>query len=160
MDSDIDLDTVDIIVNRNSLRNLLNFVSGRSHSPFCMGLDMVQNTIFSTRKEKEAHQMIHPRGNSGCGHNFEETFTTPQEGLGNSSSHHRVIRYRLEHFDCHVRFEVDTYYDEGDGEGSDAPAVSPKDDVITGVAKPAVDEQEPNKQTKGCGQTINRASEL
>ncbi|KAJ4363210.1 hypothetical protein N0V83_010330 [Neocucurbitaria cava] len=111
MNPDIPLDGVDLILNRNSLRKLLDFAAGKRQDPFCMDLHMVQDTLFITRKEKHARMMIHGAANSGYGHNFEEAFTEPENGLDRSSSHHRVIRYRLGSLDCVVRFEVDAYLD-------------------------------------------------
>ncbi|CAO2652933.1 Nn.00g023440.m01.CDS01 [Neocucurbitaria sp. VM-36] len=114
MNPNIPLDEVDLIVNRNSLRKLLDFASGKRQDPFCMGLHMVKDTLFITRKEKHARMMIHGAANSGYGHNFEEAFTRPENGLDRSSSHHRVIRYRFGNLDCVVRFEVDAYLEHAD----------------------------------------------
>ena len=114
MGPDVVLDRVDIIANRNSLRKLLDFSAGRKLDIFCMGLHMVGNTLVISRKERNAQQMIHGAPNAGYGHNFEKTFTMPDHGMGNSSSHHRVIRYYIGPLNCVVRFEVDAYYDDPD----------------------------------------------
>jgi hypothetical protein len=108
------LDEVDIIVNRNSLRKLLDFSAGKKLDAFCMGLHMIGKTLVINRKERNAQQIIHGSSNAGYGHSFEKTFTEPDDEMGNSSSHHRVIRYHIGPLDCVVRFEVDAYYDDPD----------------------------------------------
>ncbi|KAI4955366.1 hypothetical protein J4E91_001226 [Alternaria rosae] len=114
MGPNVVLDQVHIIANRNSLRKLLDFSAGRKLDTFCMGLHMVGETLIISRKERNAQQMIHGSPNAGYGHNFEKTFTMPDHEMGNSSSHHRVIRYHIGPLDCVVRFEVDAYYDDPD----------------------------------------------
>lgn len=59
LNPDVQLDAVDLILNRNSLRKLLDYAAGKRQDPFCMGLDMVKNTLFISRKEKHARMMIH-----------------------------------------------------------------------------------------------------
>ncbi|KAK3618029.1 hypothetical protein LTR22_026515 [Elasticomyces elasticus] len=112
------LDDVDIIANRNSLRKLLDFAAGRSQEPFRIDLHLVRQTLFLTRREESALIMTGGRRNTGgYGQNFEKTFTTPVPGLESSSSHHRVIKYRLGFLICAVRFEIDAQYDDPDALG-------------------------------------------
>ncbi|KAK5689250.1 hypothetical protein LTR17_026400 [Elasticomyces elasticus] len=112
------LDDVDIIANRNSLRKLLDFAAGRSQEPFRIDLHLVRQTLFLTRREESALIMTGGRRNTGgYGQNFEKTFTTPVAGLESSSSHHRVIKYRLGSLICAVRFEIDAQYDDPDALG-------------------------------------------
>ncbi|RYO59447.1 hypothetical protein AA0116_g6436 [Alternaria tenuissima] len=125
------LDEVDIIVNRNSLRKLLDFSAGKKLDAFCMGLHMIDKTLVISRKERNAQQMIHGASNAGYGHNFEKTFTKPDHGMGNSSSHHRVIRYHIGPLNCVVRFEVDAYYEDPDTAHSPEPTRPSKESVDT-----------------------------
>ncbi|KAF2796868.1 hypothetical protein K505DRAFT_299398 [Melanomma pulvis-pyrius CBS 109.77] len=121
MNPEIRLYDVDVVCNRNSLRKLLDIASGRRPDPFVMHLHMLQNSLFITRKEKNARTMIRGNGNSGYGHSFEKAFTEAQEGIKDSTGHHRVVRYNMGGLNCVVRFEVDAYYDglgEGTGAGS------------------------------------------
>ncbi|KAK5685663.1 hypothetical protein LTR17_027030 [Elasticomyces elasticus] len=112
------LDDVDIIANRNSLRKLLDFAAGRSQEPFRIDLHLVRQTLFLTRREESALIMTSGRRNTGgYGQNFEKTFTTPVAGLESSSSHHRVIKYRLGSLICAVHFEIDAQYDDSDALG-------------------------------------------
>jgi len=127
------LDEVDIIANRNSLRKLLDFSAGKKLDTFCMGLHMVGNTLVVSRKERNAQQTIHGAPNAGYGHNFEKTFTMPDHGMGNSSSHHRVIRYHIGPLNCVVRFEVDAYYDDP-GVVLDSKSKQPRDEPISTVS--------------------------
>ncbi|EUC48689.1 hypothetical protein COCMIDRAFT_86769 [Bipolaris oryzae ATCC 44560] len=120
MNPGTNLTAVDIVANRNSLRKLLDLSAGKKLDPFCMGLNLVNSTLVISRKERTAQHMVHGAPNSGYGHNFEKAFTTPDKDLGNSSSHHRVIRYRIGPLDCVVRFEVDAYYDDSEHDTTDA----------------------------------------
>jgi hypothetical protein len=129
IDPNIVLDDVDIIANRNSLRKLLDFSAGKRLDTFCMGLHMIGGTLVISRKERSAHQMIHGSSNEGYGHNFEKTFTIPENGMDNSSSHHRVIRYHIGPLNCVVRFEVDAYYDDPDAI-PDSESIQPNDPPI------------------------------
>jgi hypothetical protein len=129
MNPNLNLDTVDIIANRNSFRKLIDFAAGRKGDTWCMGLHLVNDTLFISRKERNATQMIHGAANSGYGHNFEKAFTQAEDEMQNSSSHHRVIRYHIGSLDCVVRFEVDAYY-----QGPDA-AVELDEEVVDGMTK-------------------------
>jgi hypothetical protein len=138
MGPNVVLDQVDIIANRNSLRKLLDFSAGKRLDYFCMGLHMIGQTLVISRKERNAVQMIHGSPNAGYGHNFEKTFTMPDHEMGNSSSHHRVIRYHIGPLDCVVRFEVDAYYDDPDAvldSKSKHPTKAPIDALSATMAK-------------------------
>ncbi|OAG12103.1 uncharacterized protein CC84DRAFT_67352 [Paraphaeosphaeria sporulosa] len=128
-------DDIDIVTRRNSLRKLLDFAAGKAIDPFRMDLHMVNDTLFISRKEASAAFMIHGAHNSGHGHNFETRFTKPGNGLNQSHSHHRVVRYLLGHLNCVVQFEVDAYYDDDDGRHS-GPS-QPQDPVEDAVASMA-----------------------
>ncbi|PVH90902.1 hypothetical protein DM02DRAFT_636480, partial [Periconia macrospinosa] len=56
---DMRLDEVDIIVNRNSLRKLLDFVSGKQQYAFRMDLHMVKDTLFICRRERNFGSLVH-----------------------------------------------------------------------------------------------------
>ncbi len=49
---------------------------------------------------------------SGWGRNFERTFTKFPPGSGESTGHHRVLRYPLGDLNCVVRFEVDAIHEK------------------------------------------------
>ncbi|CAH0051725.1 unnamed protein product, partial [Clonostachys solani] len=103
---------VDIICNRNSLRNLLLFCSQKFLESFRVNLLVVNNTLFIERCERDASTMIRASYDHGFGRVFESACTTYPEGLEASSSHHSVLRYPLGDLNCIVRFEVDASYHE------------------------------------------------
>ncbi|KAK3614166.1 hypothetical protein LTR56_027430 [Elasticomyces elasticus] len=86
------LDDVDIIANRNSLRKLLDFAAGRSQDPFRIDLHLVRQTLFLTLREESALIMT--------------------GGRRNTEGHHRMIKYRLGFLICAVRLEIDAQYDD------------------------------------------------
>lgn len=140
-------DGVDIVVNRNSLRKLLDFCNGRVKSSFRLNLLLVKNTLFIERCERNAVKMIRGSQNSGWGRNFEKTFTKYPPEANDSSGHHRILRYPLGHLNCAVRFEVDACYEPEMAESLDelleaTPAVMGKLSVAD-----SADDAEP---TTGC----------
>ncbi|KAK1466478.1 hypothetical protein CTAM01_17015 [Colletotrichum tamarilloi] len=110
-------DDIDVLVNRNSLRKLLDFSAGRSQDSFRVNLHLVHRTLVIERCERTARELISGSKNSGWGRNFERKFTTYPPGLEDSAAHHRALRYQLGDLACVVRFEVDACY-EKTGEGS------------------------------------------
>jgi hypothetical protein len=118
---------VDIVVNRNSLRKFLAFVSfKRGEGQFHVDLIMVHNTLFIGRKEAKAK----PEHNHGYGHNFESEFTTDDPELPEAEGHYRVVRYKFGGLNMVVRVEADGYCtnadedeeeDEDDDDEDDSP---------------------------------------
>jgi hypothetical protein len=116
MKPDFDFGGVDLVTNRNSLRKLLDFASGRVSESFRIDINLVHGTLFLTRREQSTRDRIHGSRNAGYGHNFEKAFTRAEKGLEESSGHHRVVRYQMGELECVVRFEVDAWCgSEGDG---------------------------------------------
>ncbi|KAL0929522.1 uncharacterized protein CTRU02_215421 [Colletotrichum truncatum] len=115
-------ENIDILVNRNSLRKLLDFSAGRLQDSFRINLHLVYQTLVIERCERNARELISGSKNSGWGRNFERTFTTYPTGLEDSTSHHRALRYQLGDLACVVRFEVDACYEQlSECSGSDSP---------------------------------------
>ena len=109
MKPDFDFGSVDLVTNRNSLRKLFNFASGRAPQSWRVDVNLVQNTLILTRRERSTREVIQGSRNVGYGHNFERAFTKPQKGLEDSSAHERFARYTMGELNCVVRFEVDAW---------------------------------------------------
>ena len=118
MNPDFDFSDVDLVTNRNSLRKLLDFTKGRASDSFRIDLNLIKDTLFLTRRERNTREMVYGNKNSGFGHNFERAFTRPQAGMEDSSSHHRIIRYSLGSLVCVIRFEVDAWC-QGEGDSGE-----------------------------------------
>ncbi|CAG9936201.1 unnamed protein product [Clonostachys rosea f. rosea IK726] len=112
MNSGLRFNDVDIICNRNSLRNLILFSSQRSLQNFRVNLLVVNNTLFIERCERDASIIIRGSYDHGFGRAFEKACITYPEGLGASSSHHCVLRCPLGDLSCVLRFELDASYNE------------------------------------------------
>lgn len=125
-------DAIDLVINRNSLRNLLDFARGRTlKHPFRVNLFLVRDkTLVVERCTASAAQMIGGAHSSGYGHSFEDAFTTPPSGTEGSLGHHRVLRYKLGHLDCAVRFEVDACY-HGPDDLASASASSSEENPVS-----------------------------
>lgn len=151
MSPDFKFNKIDFVSNRNSMRKLLNFVNGSVDEPFRIDLNVIQNTLFFTRRERRTLDIIRgPQKFPGFGHGFEEEFTTPQQGLENSTSHHRVVRYKFGDLDCVMRYEVDAWMDskndgEEDGNRSNAEAETTNDenDLLASLKGLSLNQDEP-----------------
>ncbi|KAK0368367.1 hypothetical protein CLIM01_14274 [Colletotrichum limetticola] len=117
-------DDVDILVNRNSLRRLLDFCARRRQDSFRIDLHLVHRTLVIERCEKNARELIKGSQNPGWGRNFEYTFTRYPPGLEDSTAHHRALRYQLGGLVCVVRFEVDACYEKGTEEDGSSKSVN------------------------------------
>ncbi|KAI1332929.1 hypothetical protein F5Y16DRAFT_357016 [Xylariaceae sp. FL0255] len=131
----LDCDDLDIVINRNSLRKLFNFLSGSLTDSFCVGLAMVHNTLFVERCERSARELIRGSRQSGWGHSFEKTSTRVVKEGDRSTQHHRILRYDLGHLSCLVRFEVDACYEEDPGDKEKMAAINTQDDLVLKLGK-------------------------
>ncbi|KAJ0381878.1 hypothetical protein COL922a_013675 [Colletotrichum nupharicola] len=117
-------DSVDVIVNRNSLRQLFEFVKGSKKDSFEVQLHLVNDTLFSTRREQRNRFIV---DSSQCrfnswGHAFEEECTERAPGLEGSLSHHRAIRYQFGDLRLVVRHEVDATQPPADALATGEPS--------------------------------------
>lgn len=103
-------DSIDTLVNRNSLRRLLDFCAGREQSSFRMDLYTINNTLIIERCEMKTKEFLCGSNRSGYGHNFVRFFTEQIPGLADSTAHHRVLKYEFGGLNIAVRFEVDASY--------------------------------------------------
>ncbi|CAM1511856.1 Fc.00g093690.m01.CDS01 [Cosmosporella sp. VM-42] len=104
-------DHTDVLINRNSLRKLLDFCLEKGQESFRVDLYTVSNTLIVERRESSTRRMIRGSGNTGRGHNFEQAFAQPPPDMNNIAGHHRVLQYKLGGLICAARFEVDATYD-------------------------------------------------
>ncbi|KAI9849754.1 MAG: hypothetical protein M1838_006255 [Thelocarpon superellum] len=164
---DLVLDEVDVVICRNSMSKLLDFVSGRVKA-WEMEVEMVGDKAVFVRKEARATEMID--GFRGFGHTFPEEYTTWDRDVRGSSSHHRVARYELAGWTYLVRFECAAYLPEKLGTtrrasfrsspnaGGDDPAVALRGaaDLMT------IGEQEPGTggglALRRCGRAIDQGA--
>ncbi|KAF7537295.1 hypothetical protein G7054_g3808 [Neopestalotiopsis clavispora] len=107
MNPNVTFDEIDVLVNRNSLRRLLEFCQGRRPDSFRLNLFVIDNTLIIERCTKSAKQMIHGSANAGYGKSFEHAITEARKELQGSMGHHCVLKYNLGSLNCAVRFEVD-----------------------------------------------------
>jgi hypothetical protein len=99
---------VDVLADRNNLRVLLEFVSGKANGPFRLDLYTMFNTLVIVRNESKWWK--YSDGKS-YGINFERHFTRPEDGMEDATSHYRAIRYPMGPLSVVVRFEADAYDD-------------------------------------------------
>jgi hypothetical protein len=100
---------IQLVTDRNSLRKFYDFVSGTKYG-WCMEAELVKDTLFLTRWEKDTHKIITGSINSGSGHEFEKAFLKFEKGLEESSSHHRIAEYEIGGMKWVVRYEADGYF--------------------------------------------------
>ncbi|KUI60827.1 hypothetical protein VP1G_08027 [Cytospora mali] len=117
MNPETKFDHVDIVINRNSLTQLLRFSNGSCQKSFRLDLAMVHNTLVVTpvwEKITEAKRHV-----SNYGREFEDLFVQRTPDMQDSSTHHRAIRYNLGSLNCAVLLEIDAMvYDFDELKGS------------------------------------------
>jgi hypothetical protein len=128
MNSDYQFMDVDVLADRNNLRVLLEFVSGKANGPFRLDLYSLFNTLIIVRNESKWWKFADGKSH---GINFEHFFTRPENGMEDATSHYRAIRYPMGPLSVVCRFEADAY---DDGVASDQLTESETQAVSGGLA--------------------------
>lgn len=115
MQPGFDMQPIALVTDRNGLRKLLDFASGKGGN-WRIDVDVVGNTMFFTRWEASRIRILTGSPNSGYGHSFEEAFTSFDDDLKDSMSHHRIVRYTLGGIECLLRYEADAYVEDASHE--------------------------------------------
>ncbi|KAI0783480.1 hypothetical protein C8Q75DRAFT_435704 [Abortiporus biennis] len=103
----VDWAEVDFVTDRNNLRKLLRWVSGKARGKQDFRIDTQlagKRTVLFTRFEQ---RVIAMRGGSGFGSNFEKVSTKPVPGCERTTGYHRIVKYNIDGLVLVVRFEVD-----------------------------------------------------
>jgi hypothetical protein len=108
MNPDYQFTDIDVLADRNNLRVLLEFVSGKANGPFRLDLYSIFNTLVIVRNEGRWWKFSDGKS---YGFNFERFFTQPAPGMDDATSHYRAIRYPLGPLNVVVRFEADAFDD-------------------------------------------------
>ncbi|KAF1356710.1 hypothetical protein BDV97DRAFT_394602 [Delphinella strobiligena] len=140
---------IGLTTDRNSLRKLLQLVSGKVPQSWRIDVDIVDDTMFFTRWEQSQVQIITGARDSGYGHEFEKAFLTYDPNLQDSSGHHRIVHYNLGGIECLVRFEVDGYIvDDSVVDGATSVGNTEKNIPIVGELSQALSGFHIQKSTK------------
>jgi hypothetical protein len=128
MNPDYQFMDVDVLADRNNLRVLLEFVSGKANGPFRLDLYSLFDTLVIVRNESKWWKFADGKS---YGINFEHFFTRPDTGMEDATSHYRAIRYPMGPLSVVCRFEADAY---DDGVASDELTESEAQAVSGGLA--------------------------
>ncbi|KAI9671510.1 MAG: hypothetical protein M1817_003562 [Caeruleum heppii] len=109
----LDLGAVEVVICRNTLNKLLDFVLGGSKT-FEFEIEVLGGTTFFIRKEK--YPTEHVTGFQGFGNTFPKEYTKWDPESQGSSSHHRVARCDFGGLSCLIRFESKSYQPSKAGE--------------------------------------------
>ncbi|KAF7858967.1 hypothetical protein EAF04_009008 [Stromatinia cepivora] len=102
------LPSMDLIIDRNVLRKLLDFVGGKVDQPWELNIEMVRNTMVFEKNE----QGVTRYSSQGYGIPFERAFLRYEDdSLKGTSGHYRMAAYEIGGMKWMVRFEVDGCYD-------------------------------------------------
>jgi hypothetical protein len=113
---------ISLVTDRNNLRKLFRFASGRKDRSFRIDVELIKDTLFFVRWELHVLDIVRGFQASGFGHGFERATTAYGEGLAGSSGHHRIVKYNLGGLQCLVRFEADAYTENSeDTKGQSVP---------------------------------------
>ncbi|CAG7938230.1 unnamed protein product [Penicillium salamii] len=106
-----DINSIDIVTDRNNIRKLLSFIkpnlSKNGLDAFTIQVDMTARTAIFSRNETATYEVIGPGEFRGFGHEFEKAYTITQ--VKDSTGHHRIISYRLGGLSFLVRHETDGF---------------------------------------------------
>ena len=97
----------------STLGNLLRFCRNSYDSPFRMLVNVIGNVVHLVRRENSPTDTIPDV--YGYGHTFPDAYTSWDSDVRQSTSHQRVIRYKLGDIDALIRFEVDGYLPQSEG---------------------------------------------
>lgn len=102
------LDGVDILTNRNTLRKLLGFVAPLEFKdkPFRLRLSLINSTLIL-----EPYRWTEQWNSHSYGKSMETLCAKFPPGLEHSVSHHRVISYKMGPLNCIVKAEADAFYE-------------------------------------------------
>ena len=103
---EIDLEDVDVVICRNTMAKLFDFVTMNSKN-FEIDVEIIGDKAVFIRKERKATEFID--GFRGFGHTFPEEYTRWGSEVKGSSSHHRVAEYEFAGLQYLLRFESDGY---------------------------------------------------
>ncbi|KAJ5627824.1 geranylgeranyl pyrophosphate synthetase [Penicillium lividum] len=106
-----DINSIDVVADRNNIRKLLSFVnpnlSRDNLDSFTIQVDMAAQTAIFCRDETATYEVIGPGEFRGFGHEFEKAYTISQ--LKDGTGHHRIISYQLGGLNFLIRHETDGY---------------------------------------------------
>ncbi|KAH6682294.1 hypothetical protein F5X68DRAFT_269775 [Plectosphaerella plurivora] len=106
-----DLNSIDVVTDRNNMRKLLSFVDPTSNpygvDPFAMAIEVVNNTAIFSRQETKTYEILGPNDFRGFGHEFEKAYT--KEQVHGSTGHHRIVTYDFGGMKFILRHETDGY---------------------------------------------------
>ncbi|KAI1652470.1 hypothetical protein F4813DRAFT_308675 [Daldinia decipiens] len=119
-DPSFDIQSVDVVTDRNNIRKLLTFIdptaSRNGLEEFTINIEVNKNTAIFSRDETATHEFIGPDEFRGFGHEFEKACTTNK--IVGSTGHYRIISYRFGGLSIIVRHETDGYVDTKAGSSS------------------------------------------
>lgn len=106
-----DINSIDVVTDRNNIRKLLSFVNAKLNKhgleSFTIQVDIAAQTAIFCRDETATSEVIGPSEFRGYGHEFEKAYTIDQ--IKGSTGHHRIVRYRLGDLQFLVRHETDGF---------------------------------------------------
>lgn len=117
-----DIDSIDVVTDRNNVRQLLSFVNPTQRKNGLDSFTMNAQTAIFCRAETATYAIIGPSDFRGFGREFEKSYTINQ--VMNSTGHFRIISYRLGGLSFLVSHETDSYVSDS------KPGA--KDDTSTG----------------------------
>ena len=90
-----DLESVDLIIDRNNICKLLSFVnpsiSRNGLESFTIHVEVFKNTVIFCRTETKTKKFVQPHEFISYGHEFEKAFTTNK--ISSSTGHYRLVSY-------------------------------------------------------------------
>ncbi|KAF2770186.1 hypothetical protein EJ03DRAFT_373803 [Teratosphaeria nubilosa] len=103
---DFDFSHVELITDRHPLSQLLNFARGK-RTAFAFYAEVIGERVIFTRKSEQTQERIEANEYKGYRKGFEEQHLRFQVDVRGSSSHHRIVSYKLGGISILLRYAAD-----------------------------------------------------
>lgn len=142
---DFKFNELDVVTDRRPVRHLLEFVAGTAEG-FQFAVEVLGGVAFITRMEKQTRETIPPGMFQGYRRAFEECYTKIPRSAQGSTSHHRVVRYRLGGLQLLVRSAVDAYLQKEVAKSLPSRKNLAQDDLVSCMKAASVGTDAPSVQ--------------
>ncbi|PCH40482.1 hypothetical protein WOLCODRAFT_143128 [Wolfiporia cocos MD-104 SS10] len=149
----MDWRSVDLVTDRNCLRNLLRWCGGSGKKPRDFRIDLQlagQHTMLFSRFVTNYRHGVGAGVGQTYGFSFENESTIPAPGCENSIEHARIVKYNLSGMNLVVRFEVDACL------ASPAQSSTGVDDLASTMSDLSISSDVHSDAIRGTG--VNRGS--
>lgn len=149
---DFDYNNIDIISDRSPIRKLLGFVAPEHGDPkntgvasFSILIEVVGDTAIFNRCQSATRQT---EGIIGYRSAFDKHYLKISASVGNSTSHHRIIRYKFGGLNFLIRFAIDAFLPTELPDRSVSQVKNVDEDVLVDLLRSTALDSSPSRATE------------